>query len=118
MSDEQTQDTQPQQDELVFSDYVRKPFTVQAVMLTTDNIAAAAPMIGQLDKKPDGTPFIEVDPKKVPHVNRVFPGFYLTKMGKRIHCYSPKAFANQFLEPYDGLVEWVNEMNEGDSKKK
>ena len=114
MSDEKTNATPQQTGELVFDDYVRKPFIVKAVMITVGNIEQAAPMIGHLDQKPDGTPFIEVDPKKVPHVNRVFPGFFLTKMGKRIHCYSPKAFRKQFLEPYDGLLTWVAEMNEDD----
>lgn len=98
--------------DLNYQTYVRKPFTVEAVEITRENIAEVAPSIGELNQPEGETPFIEVDPKKVPHVTRVFPGFFLTKMGKRIHCYSPKAFKAQFADADEHNLNWVKYLNE------
>lgn len=96
--------------------YVRKPFIVEAAEVTVENIAELASQVGTLVEPEEGSPFIEVDPKKVPHVTRVFPGFFVTKMGKRTHCYSPKAFASQFADADEHNLNWVaylnNEQNE------
>lgn len=94
-----------------FLTYVRKPFTVEAVEITPENISGIAPMVGVLNEPEEGTPFIDVDPKKVPHVTRVFPGFFLTKMGKRVHCYSPKAFKAQFADADEHNLNWVKYLN-------
>lgn len=98
--------------ELTYLTYVRKPFTVEAVEVTRENIADVAPLVGTLVETSGGFPFIEVDPKKVPHVTRVFPGFFLTKMGKRVHCYSPKAFKAQFADADEHNLNWVKYLNE------
>lgn len=80
-----------------FTTYTRKPFTVEAIEITTENIADLASLVGELGtKEEDGTPFIQVDPHKVRNVWRVYPGFFLVKMGRSIRCYSPKAFKAQF----------------------
>jgi hypothetical protein len=97
--------------DLNYQTFVRKPFTVEAVEVTEDNIAELAPSIGALVRPEDGSPFIEVDPKKVPHVSRVFPGFFLTKMGKRTHCYSPKSFRSQFADADEHNLQWVAYLN-------
>lgn len=101
--------------DLNYLTYVRKPFTVEAVEVTKENITDVAPLVGTLVEPPEGTPFIEVDPKKVPHVTRVFPGFFLTKMGKRVHCYSPKAFKAQFADADEHNLNWVKYLNGDES---
>jgi hypothetical protein len=100
-----------------FTTFVRKPFLVQAVEVTKDNIEELAPLVGTLQTKDDGTPFIKVDHKKVPNIYRVFPGFWMTKMETEkpdqpnIRCYSRKVFRDQFAEADEQILDWVNFLN-------
>lgn len=87
-----------------FNKYVRRPFGVDAIEITEENIAEAAKFIGTVDKKEDGTSFIEVDRRLIPNLFRVYPGFFLVKMGNNMRCYSPKVFKKQF-EPVIDSVE-------------
>lgn len=80
------------------SKYVRKPFLVEAVEVTEANIKELAEFIGTVRKKPDGTSFIAVDRRLIPNVFRVYPGFWMTRMGDNIRCYSAKIFNDQFIE--------------------
>lgn len=99
--------------ELEFNDFVRKPFVVEAVEVTRENIAEIAPFVGSLEQKPDGTPFIQVDRKKIPNVYRVYPGFYMTKMDENIRCYSRKVFTEQFARMTPDLQSAVDEIKAG-----
>lgn len=81
-----------------FATYVRRPFVVQAVEVTTANIAEVAVLVGELNEKRDGTPYIMVNPELVPNVERVYPGYYMTKMGDNVRCYSRRVFREQFME--------------------
>lgn len=92
-----------------FSKFVRKPFLVEAVEVTPDNIAEIAPLVGTLKEKADGTPFIQVNQRLVPNVFRVYPGFWVTKLDETIRCYSKKAFFAQFMEANDDILSWVDE---------
>lgn len=80
-----------------FNDFVRKPFIVEAVEVTTENIEDIAEFVGTLQSKADGTPFIQVDRKKIPNVYRVYPGFWMTRMGDNVRCYSRRVFTEQFV---------------------
>lgn len=84
---------------LEFKPYLRKPFMVQAVEVTRDNIAEVAEHVGRLSQEEDGTPVIIVDREKVQGGFRVYPGFFMTKMEEHdfIRCYSRKAFHEQFM---------------------
>ena len=97
-----------------FNTFVRRPFVIEAVEITNDNIEAIAAYVGDLRMKPNGVPFIEVDKRRVPNVYRVFPGFFMTTMetdrGAKIRCYSPKAFASQFVESTYENLAWVDHM--------
>lgn len=97
-----------------FVTFVRKPFTVSAIEITKENIAEVAKFVGDLKEKEDGTPFILVDKRLVPNVFRVFPGFWMTKMGENIRCYSRKVFQEQFTDSTPEILEWVEWMNGGD----
>lgn len=81
-----------------FKNFVRKPFKVEAVEITTDNIGEVAELVGTLREKEDGTPFIQVDRRLVPNVYKVYPGFWMTRMGNNIRCYSGHIFNAQFVE--------------------
>ncbi len=93
-----------------FQTYVRKPFTVEAVQVTLDNIEEIAALIGSLEHKADGTPYIVVekkvtDKKFVPNIFNVYVGFWMTRMGNKTRCYSPKVFNNQFQLVVDESTE-------------
>lgn len=99
-----------------FTTYVRKPFEVEAVEVTADNIASVAKMIGTLKITKEGVPYIQVDPTKVGQVERVWPGYWMTKMSKNIRCYSPNLFLAQF-QPKENGEEPVSEDTEATPEK-
>lgn len=100
--------------ELDFSTYVRKPFTVEAVEVTEENIGEIARFVGELkQKKEDGTPYIFVDRRLVPNVYRVYPGFFMTRMGDHIRCYSRAVFNQQFTAATTEIMAWVDFMQNG-----
>lgn len=101
-----------------FTQYVRKPFIVEAVRVTKDNIAEIADLVGELKtKEDDGAPFIQVDRKLVPNIYRVYIGFWMTRMGDHIRCYSPKVFREQFVPADTEVVTWVDFLNNGGVEK-
>lgn len=102
--------------DLEFNDFVRKPFVVEAVEVTRDNIAEIAPHVGDLHEKADGTPFIQVDRKKIPNVYRVYPGFYMTRMDDNVRCYSRRVFTEQFARMTPDLQAAVDTIKEGSMK--
>jgi hypothetical protein len=53
--------------DLEFNSFIRKPFTVDAVQVTEDNMAEVAKLVGELKEKDDGTPFIQVDTHGQPY---------------------------------------------------
>lgn len=86
-----------------FKEYVRKPFVVEAVEVTVENISELAEFIGTLRWKDDKTPFIAVDRRLIPNVYRVYPGFWMTRMEGNLRCYSKKIFMDQFLLKTDDM---------------
>lgn len=83
--------------ELETSCYIRRPFEVEAVVITEENIEEAAALIGTLETTPQGTQYIVVDRNLVPNVVRVYPGYYMTRMGSNVRCYSKRIFEDQFI---------------------
>lgn len=81
-----------------FTTFVRKPFVVEAVEITSENINEVAKYIGDVREREDGTQYILVDRRLVPNVFKVYPGFFMTKMGENVRCYSRKIFREQFIE--------------------
>lgn len=91
-----------------FTTYVRKPFVVSAVEVTLDNIEEVAKNVGDIKYNDDETPYILVDPRMVPNVDRVYLGYFMTKVGKNIRCYSKKIFAQQFIEKSEDVQPWLD----------
>lgn len=94
-----------------FNTFVRKPFTVEAVEVTTENIAEVAKHVGTLREKDNGVPYIQVDRRLVPNIFRVYPGFWMTKMGDNVRCYSKRIFNEQFTKSTPHVEEWVAFLN-------
>jgi hypothetical protein len=95
-----------------FTKFVRKPFFVEAIEITNENIAEIAPFVGELKEKPNGQPFIHVDKKKVPNVFRVYPGFWMTRMGDQVRVYAERVFKEQFGHTTPEIEEWVSFLRE------
>jgi hypothetical protein len=100
----------PTRQGLEYITFVRIPFTVQAVWITAENIADVAKYVGDLEHRDDGTPFILVDPRKVPSVEKVYPGYAMTRLGDNVRCYSRKVFLDQFTEQTVDIKPWVDFM--------
>lgn len=94
-----------------FEEFVRKPFIVNALEITEDNIAEVAEHVGTLRTKEDGTSYIHVDRRLIPNVFKVYPGFWMTKMGDNYRCYSAKIFNAQFVPITQEISEWVDFIN-------
>jgi hypothetical protein len=95
-----------------FTTFVRKPFVVEAVEITSKNIEEVAKYVGDLREEDDGTQYILVDRRLVPNVFKVYPGFFMTKMGKNVRCYSRKIFKEQFVEEDENIRPWLEFMEQ------
>lgn len=94
-----------------FSTFVRKPFMVEAIEVTAENIHELSPLIGEVREKSNGTPYIQVNQRLVPNIFRVYPGFWVTKVGDSVRCYSKRIFLEQFTEvtpAIEDLVKFIN----------
>lgn len=93
-----------------FTTFVRKPFMVEAVEVTEDNIEEIAKLIGTLRHKEDGSPYIFVDRRLFPNLIHVYPGFWMTKMGDNVRCYSKHVFKKQFIASNPDISEWFESL--------
>lgn len=97
-----------------FATFIRKPFEVEAIEVTADNIKDLAKQfrIGKVKYSDDGVPYIVVDQERVPNVEKVWPGYYVTKVGKtNVRCYTHKIFFSQFVETTEEIDAWVRFIN-------
>lgn len=94
-----------------FTTFVRKPFAIQAVEITKENIEELAPYIGTLKHKDNGDPFIAVNKDLVPNVDKVYCGYWMTKMDDNIRCYSKRVFRKQFTEATPDIKAWMDSLN-------
>lgn len=99
-----------------FTTFVRKPFAVDVVEVTEENIAEIAELVGTLKKKDDGTSYVHVDRRLVPNIWKVFPGFFMTKMGDNVRCYSKQVFNKQFMESTPEIETWIKYMDDEAAK--
>lgn len=91
---------------LEFTDFVRKPFMVEVIEITTENMKEINDQfkLGELQKKDDDTPFIAIKKGKGSNTFRVYPGYFVTRMNeKNVRAYSRKIFFQQFGHMTD---EW------------
>lgn len=103
--------------ELQFTSHIRRPFEVDAMQITEDNIREAASLIGALETTPQGNQYIVVDRNLVPNVVRVYPGYYVTRMDSNIRCYSKRIFEEQFIARNERVdAGWDILVEEGDQQ--
>lgn len=82
-----------------FNTYIRKPFIVEAVEITDENIEEVAALIGKIKiNEETEVAFIALDRRVIPNVGRAYVGWWLTKLGDNYRCYAPKVFTEQFIE--------------------
>lgn len=80
-----------------FTTFSRKPFVVEAVEITDENIEEVAKLIGTDGVRvKDEVKYIALDKRIVPNIHRAYVGWWLTRMGDNLRCYSPKIFEEQF----------------------
>jgi hypothetical protein len=97
-------------EDIPFEHFVRKPFAVEAIQITDENIEELAPFIGALEKQENGRWVIIVDRKLIRNLDKVYSGYWLTKMGTTLRCYSQNAFAKHFVvDPTDAEVGIVHD---------
>jgi hypothetical protein len=94
-----------------FTTFVRKPFTVEAVQITHDNIRDIAPLVGIIQVE-DGRVWIRVDRKKVPVLSEVEVGYWMTKVDGKIRCYSDNVFREQFTPITPEIQQWMDYLNQ------
>lgn len=85
-----------------FLPYIRRPFKVEAIEVTIENIHELSELCGELVEKEGCDPYIQVDRKKVSNIYRIKLGFMLTRMGENLRAYSREAFELTFSEDNDG----------------
>lgn len=77
--------------------YQRKPFFIEAVEITNENIDEIGALIGRvMIRSDDGVKYIQVDNVVIPGIGRAYVGFWLTIMDSRYRCYSGRIFNAQF----------------------
>lgn len=94
-----------------FTEFARKPFVVQALLVTKENIAEIAEDCGVIQFLDDGTPFILVNQVIVPRMPRVYPGYWMTKMNGAIRFYVPKVFNDLFVQNTPEVQQWIDFLN-------
>lgn len=90
-----------------FDKYIRRPFVVEAVEITTENMEEIAELVGEVRVK-DGVPYIALNRRIVPNVNRAYAGWFMTQLDDNYRCYSPKIFNDQFM-PFEAAKLFVFE---------
>lgn len=89
--------------DLNFKSFVRVPFSVEATEITEENIEDIARYVGEVRTK-DGEKYIALDRRIIPNVGKAFVGWWFTRLGENLRCYSPKIFNEQFAPMPDGQV--------------
>ena len=97
-----------------FQQYLRKPFIIEAIEITEDNLEELAKHIGRIRRRKDGTRYIVVDRNKVPNIEKAYVGFYMTKVGFNIRCFSPRAFKDQFAPYVKNMDDWFKFLDDMD----
>lgn len=103
--------------DVIFEKFIRKPFAVEAIQITEDNIEEMAQFIGKIRKRPDGSPYIFVDRRFIPGIEKVYPGFWMTRIGDNTRCYSNRIFQDQFTPSTPEAEAWLAIFNDTEKKE-
>lgn len=92
--------------EMQFSRHIRKPFVVEAVQITHENIQAIANLLGELKEK-DSEKWISIDRRIVPNIRKAYIGWWVTQLDDNFRCYSPKVFEKEFMVYTDDWAAYL-----------
>ena len=92
-----------------FTSFVRRPFLVEAVQITPENIDELALLLGEVKEK-DGEKHILLDRRIVPNIKRAFVGWWVTKLDDNLRCYSPKVFDKEFTQYDDSWSAYFEQL--------
>lgn len=95
-----------------FTKYVRKPFMIEAIQITEENMQEVCDMIGFEIRHKDGQPYIVVNKKIVPNGYRAYVGQWVTRMGNNIRCYPKRVFDDQFIDYGPEWSSWFEDESE------
>jgi hypothetical protein len=91
-----------------FTPYIRKPYRVDALKVTGNNIHVVAELIeGTVETAQDGKTFIRTHRKVVKNVDNIWPGFFLTKVRKKTLAYPSRLFYRNYVEPTEDVEDFV-----------
>jgi len=81
-----------------FVKFKRRPFEIEAVQITEENMEELAKLTGEYvpSTDPDTGPYIKINKRLVPNVRRAYVGWWVTQMNDDVRCYAPKIFEEQF----------------------
>ena len=97
-----------------FTQFIRKPFAVEVMEITADNIEEVAELInGEVVTKGEKT-FIQLNRRVIPNVNRAFVGWFLTRLDGKFRCYSAKVFNEQFASQESEIGYYFGKMLENE----
>lgn len=90
-----------------FQTFVRKPFRIQAIQITEENIELFADLIGDnvVRKEDNGTHYFLANRQLVRTINRVKVGYWVTKMNEQYRVYVPEVFDSLFCLSSKGLEQ-------------
>lgn len=90
-----------------FTEFVRRPFKVEAIKITDENINEIAALIGEIKVHPKTKEkFILLDKRIVPSMARAYVGWWVTRFNDNLRVYSNKIFQEQFTVCDEGWVTW------------
>lgn len=83
--------------EVVTKTYIRKPFPVEAVQITEENIDDIAAIIGEVVVNEKGIRLIKLNRELIPRMSHAYIGWYVTRMGPLYRCYKADLFESQYV---------------------
>jgi hypothetical protein len=91
-----------------FTTFIRKPYKVEVFRVTDDNLDEVCEAIEGVINEKDGVRFVKTNRRVVRNADRIWPGFYITRVGKKLLAYSPRLFHRNYVEPTEDVLGWVN----------
>lgn len=81
-----------------YTAFIRKPFKIEAVQITEENIQELAELLGGSVQEKKGRPFIMCNRKVTPQSDRAQLGGWITVMDNNLRVYPDKVFRRMFME--------------------
>lgn len=92
-----------------FTDYVRKPFKIEAVQITDDNMDELCELVGKEVQSKGNTRYIVLNKRIIPNGFRAYVGWWVTQMGDQLRCYPNRIFHDQFTAMNEEWQDWFKD---------